>query len=229
MSFTIFQIYRREPGLSDKQSEICSWRKAGLSYRQIRQECSRREWTVRSDEGLTKCFTRTALGQYWVPEHDGIVTFSSSGKVFTPGIILPKLQNLPTELSGFAENAHFYISENSWMTKDVFLSYCINLAHEISLWRPTLPPAIRNNRILLLVDGHPSRRCSAGIEYLRMNAVDLFTFPSHFTHLLQPFGVLCPSALKARLRTSVAGWNHRTNTGWMPQLLLSLVRSDRSW
>ena len=381
-------MYQREPGLSDKQWDICSWRKAGLSYRQIREECSRRGWTVPSDEGLTKCFTRTALGQYWVPEHDGggefylceademkivdevtasaqeldccptsyvlnlvynvkverqsravgflrwlncprladnielqpaepskdwlrnfcgrhrlqiraarpleearrrygnrtsisqwfdrfktiieqyhpslilnmdetgvastgrfkvvtparmvpvcpmdrqgvhitgIVTFSSTGKVFTPGIILPKLQNLPTELSGFTQNAHFYTSENGWMTKDVFLSYCINLAHEISLWRPTLPPAIRNNRILLLVDGHPSRRCFAGIEYLRMNGVDLLTFPSHCTHLLQPFDVLCASALKARLRTSIAGWNHRINTGWRPPAT-SIIGSKR--
>ena len=67
----ILQMYEREPGLSDKQWEICQWRKAGVTYSAIRDECRRRGWSVPCDEGLVRCFTRTALGQYWVPEHDG--------------------------------------------------------------------------------------------------------------------------------------------------------------
>ena len=373
-----FQMFQREQGLSDTQWEICEWKRAGATYHAIRDECARRGWKVPSDEGLTRCFMRTALGQYWVPDHEGggeyylsladelkvveevragaeelaccptsyvhnliynvkverharavnflrslgchrladkvdlqppepnkdwltnfcarnnlvirsarpleearrrygnrtavadwfrryeetisqyhpslilnmdetgvasngkfkvvtpagmlpvcpmdrqgvhitgVVTFSSTGHVFTPGIILPKLQNLPTELAEFSGQAHFYTSENGWMTKDVFLSFCVNLAHEISLWRPTLPSDIRDKRMLLLLDGHPSRKCFAGIEYLRLNGVDVCTFPSHATHLMQPFDVLCASALKAHLRSSIARWNKKINTGWRP-------------
>ena len=139
----------------------------------------------------------------------GVVTFSASGKSFTPGIILPKLQNLPAELQEFADDVNFFTSPNGWMTRDVFLSYCVNLVHEITLWRPTLPPPLRGQRILLLLDGHPSRKCYEGIEYLRQNGIDVITFPGHSTHLLQPFDLLVASALKAHLRKSTAEWNRK--------------------
>ena len=102
------------------------------------------------------------------------------------------------------------------MTRDVFLAWCTNLVHEVSLWRPTLPPDIRGQRILLLIDGHPSRKNYAAIEYLRLNGIDVLTFPSHCTHLMQPFDVLVASALKSHLRPSIGRWNHQISNGWSP-------------
>lgn len=379
---------QREEWMSEAQWEICCWRAAGLTYRAIREECAMRGWPVPSDEGLTKCFMRTALGQYWVKGHQGgadyylpeadelrvaaevrrsaeelaccptsyvlnlvynaklerlafavqflnnlscpdlalrvpleaeepskdwlrgfcdrhdlqircarpleearrrwgnrtsvhnwfaqfgpvisqyhpslvlnmdetgvasngrfkvvtprgclpvcpmdrqgvhltgVVTFSCTGKLFKTGIILPKLQNLPDELRPFTQDVNFYTSENGWMTRDVFLAWCTNLVHEISLWRPTLPPEIRGQRILLLLDGHPSRKNYAAIEYLRLNGIDVLTFPSHCTHLMQPFDVLIASALKSHLRSSIARWNHQLNNGWSPPAF-SIVGAKR--
>ena len=43
------------------------------------------------------------------------------------------------------------------MTKNLFLYYCLNIVSQISLYRQQLDQSIRNEPILLIVDGHPSR------------------------------------------------------------------------
>ena len=126
----------------------------------------------------------------------------------------------------FTQDVNFYTSVG-WMTRDVFLAWCTNLVHEISLWRPTLPPDIRGQRILLLLDGHPSRKNYAAIEYPRLNGIDVLTFPSHCTHLMQPFDVLIASALKSHLQSSIARWNHEMNNGWCPRAF-SIVGAKQS-
>ena len=128
-----------------------------------------------------------------------VVTFSATGKVFKHGVILPNLRKIPPELDEFREDADFYSTKSGWMTKLVFDLYCMNLAHEISAWKATLEPRLRNRRVLLLLDGHGSRRTAKGIRYLNAFGVDVLTFPGHSTHVLQPFDVGIAGVFKAEL------------------------------
>lgn len=70
------------------------------------------------------------------------------------------------------------------------------------MYRQQLPEDIRNDTIILLVDNHSSRFTSLGIEYLNQNNIKLITFPSHCTHVLQPFDVSVARRLKSRITTS---------------------------
>lgn len=128
-----------------------------------------------------------------------VVTFSATGKVFKPGIILPNLKKLPPELEEFREDADFYGTKSGWMTKSVFDLYCLNLAHEVSAWRATLQPELRTRRVLLLLDGHGSRRTARAIRYLNAFRIDVLTFPGHSTHVLQPFDVGIAGVFKGEL------------------------------
>ena len=144
-----------------------------------------------------------------------IVTFSATGKCFRPGIILPNLKNLPVELEEFSEDIDFYSTKSGWATKSVFDLYCLNLAHEIQAWRVTLPPRLRNGRVLLLVDGHGSRRTARAVRYLHSFGIDLLTFPGHTTHILQPFDVGIAGVFKGELLRQLqrSGDRLKTRTG----------------
>lgn len=128
-----------------------------------------------------------------------IVTFSATGKVFKPGVILPNLRKLPPDLEEFREDADFYASKSGWMTKMIFELYCVNLAHEIHTWRATLDPRLRSHRVLLLLDGHGSRRTAKAMRYLHQFGIDVLTFPGHSTHILQPFDVGIAGVFKGEL------------------------------
>lgn len=73
------------------------------------------------------------------------------------------------------------------------------LAHEVSEWKPTLPPRLRGRRVLLLLDGHGSRRTAKAIRYLNAFGIDVLTFPGHSTHVLQPFDVGIAGVFEAEL------------------------------
>ena len=129
----------------------------------------------------------------------GVVTFSSNGRLFRPGVILPGLKNLPVELQNMTTTCDFYTSQNGWMTKRVFDAFCVNLAHEVALWRLELPSNLRNQRILLIVDGHGSRKSAFGICYLLTHGIDVLIFPGHSTHVMQPFDVAVAAPMKGQL------------------------------
>ena len=128
-----------------------------------------------------------------------IVTFTAKGKSFKPGVILPNLRKLPPELDEFREDVDFYATKSGWMTKSVFELYCMNLAHEICEWKATLEPRLRSRRVLLLLDGHGSRRTAKAMRYLNSFGIDVLTFPGHSTHVLQPFDVGIAGVFKGEL------------------------------
>ena len=82
------------------------------------------------------------------------------------------------------------------MTKNIFIYYCILLVRQISHYRLNLPEGIRDERILLLVDGHPSRYNFRAALILYLFGVDLVLIPPHTSHLLQVFNVAVASPLK---------------------------------
>ena len=153
----------------------------------------------------------------------GVVTFSACGHPFRPMLILPRIQNLPSELQCFSNDAHFFATNSGWMTKDAFEAYCVNLAHEVYLWKLQLPAELRNKRILLLLDGHASRKTARGILYLQRFGIDVLVFPGHSTHILQPFDVVIASALKAQLQKEVFSNNIQILRGNLPDACTSAV------
>ena len=129
----------------------------------------------------------------------GICAFSATGKLFRPGVIIPSMQNLPPELASLTSECDIYTSKAGWMTKSVFECWCVNFAHEVHAWRNELPPHLRNSRILLILDGHSSRKTAKGILYLQRFNIDVLTFPGHCTHIIRLYDVGIAAQMKGQL------------------------------
>ena len=154
----------------------------------------------------------------------GIVCYNCHGDHPKPGIILPMLKNMPAELEEFTDNADFYSSPTGWITSDVFQKWAVNFAHWVSRWKQGLDQARRQRRVLLLMDGHTSRRNLDAIYYLWQKGIDVLTLPGHCSHVMQPFDVAIAAPLKFELKQKIQiieghmalgvfnGWTHAATT-----------------
>ena len=68
----------------------------------------------------------------------------------------------------------------------------------MSLYRMSLPPHLRIQRALVILDGHLSRECPLALIYLALHGIDILTLPAHTTHVLQMFDVGMASPLNAK-------------------------------
>jgi hypothetical protein len=126
-------------------------------------------------------------------------TITANGDAFRPMFVLPEFVQLPDELKSFCPEAYFVSSGTGWMTQRTFLMYAHVLLYELSLYRAKLEPNLREERLLLILDGHSSRWTSEAIALLRDGGVDVLVLPAHCTHVLQPFDVCVASAVKNEL------------------------------
>ena len=71
----------------------------------------------------------------------------------------------------------------------------------LSNYRLRLDPSIRNQKALLIMDGHHSRENPVAIMLLEANNINLLILPSHVTHILQMFDVCLASPMKSKFTT----------------------------
>lgn len=90
------------------------------------------------------------------------------------------------------------------MNKDAFVLYAILFCSQITHYRLTLPISIRNDSILLIVDGHPSRRNYLANYIFSCFNIDLVVLPGHTSHVLQPFDLTVAAPLKSQLKINLA-------------------------
>ena len=89
------------------------------------------------------------------------------------------------------------------MTKGLFRYHAMTFVTELSFIRLRLPPSLRDEPVLLFVDGHPSRwDFLANLIFWLFN-VDVVTFPGHTSHLLQMFDVCLASPLKTEFKNQM--------------------------
>ena len=113
------------------------------------------------------------------------------------------LQSIPEELQSFAKSgsAWFASSSSAYMTRDLFLQWTILFINWLSNYRLRLDPSIRNQKALLIMDGHHSRENPVAIMLLEANNINLLILPSHVTHILQMFDVCLASPMKSKFTT----------------------------
>ena len=120
--------------------------------------------------------------------------YSASGDKLKPFFIITRHERRLRELEGL-DDIYLACSENGWMTLDLWDIWVIVFVSHISIKRTArvLDP---NQKVFLFVDGHPSRLSPFGMRLLvRFNIVCII-FPSHSTHILQPFDIDVASPLK---------------------------------
>lgn len=84
-------------------------------------------------------------------------------------------------------------TKSGWMNKDCFVLYSICFCVQISQYRLKLLLNIRNDPILLIVDGHPSRRNFLANYIFSSFNIDVLILPGHTSHILQPFDLTVAS------------------------------------
>jgi hypothetical protein len=134
-----------------------------------------------------------------LPHLTGLCTISASGACFRPIVILKSLQKLKS-LEEFQDYTSFATSANGWITSDLFLMFAIDFCAQLQLYRMNLPDAIAGHRVLLILDGHSTRRNVLAMLIFDFFGVDVLILPGHCTHVLQPFDVGLASGLKAEFK-----------------------------
>jgi hypothetical protein len=134
-----------------------------------------------------------------LPHFSAMCTISASGTPFRPMIILPESHKLPKGLNRFEAEAYFASTNTGWMTQHCFLIYVHFLMCELVGYGADLPPELRGQTMLLLLDGHSSRWTFEAMVVLRAAGIDVVVLPAHCTHVMQAFDVCVASPLKAAL------------------------------
>ena len=129
---------------------------------------------------------------------------NAAGHAFKPFIIMPALDNFPAELETFRSQANFASSSSGWMTSKVFSCWTICFIHEFISYRISIEGELRKHGALdapcfLFLDGHRSRLNSEAIEMFYSHGIHIVIFPSHCTHVLQPFDVALAAPLKVAI------------------------------
>ena len=131
------------------------------------------------------------------PHISSLLCYNAAGFKLKPFIVLPKKKRFPEEL---ATMDCFLASQTAgWMTRQLFSAFAVFFVASISLYRLELPPDLRSQTIVLLVDNHISRCNSYAAELFHLHNIKLITFPAHCTHVLQPFDVGVASTFKLNL------------------------------
>jgi hypothetical protein len=134
-----------------------------------------------------------------LPHLTAMCTISATGTTFKPFVILPHLKGLK-KLSEFLPDVHFATTQSGWMNRNIFTAWAICFCSELSFYRMTLPDALRNESVLLVLDGHPSRLNLEALVILDAFDVDVLCLPSHCTHVVQAFDVAVASPLKGSFK-----------------------------
>lgn len=133
-----------------------------------------------------------------------VFCIAADGSHVKPSLILP-LKTFPISLADFADHFHWAGQSSGWITAEIFKFWVLNSfiphvnARRLSLGCP-------NERALLFIDSHESRRCPEALQALKSNNIDVFTYPSHTSHILQPLdcGVNRSFKMKISAMKSVA-------------------------
>jgi hypothetical protein len=148
---------------------------------------------------------------------------AADGEHLKPALILP-LKEFPLSCADIADRFHWAGQSAGWMTAEIFKNWVMKAfiphvnARRVALNRP-------NERALLILDSHESRRCPEALEVLSDANIDVFTLPSHTSHILQPLDCGVNRSFKMKIRKSKSSALHTTVDQRRLQLLKLAARA----
>ena len=128
----------------------------------------------------------------------GVVAFSAAGKRMKPLLILP-LQLVPKSAIQLLRDNHIHVagSRTGYMTRSIFEAWTEQFIEKVERVRGSYGG--ESQRCILTSDGHGSRRAPAALRSMKNKNIDCVLFPSHLTHVLQPFDFGVAGPLKQSL------------------------------
>ena len=152
--------------------------------------CAKRTFKVLSDDKTIHVTLKEVEGQHI----SCMCCFSAAGCKMNPFFIFPQRAS---ELKELADIPDIFVSssKNGWMTGHLWDLWSICFASFISIKRAVKELEI-DKPVILFVDGHLSRMSPFGMRVLARFGIIVIIFPSHCSHVLQPFDVNCGAPLK---------------------------------
>jgi hypothetical protein len=165
------------------------------------------ETMIDSSKSRPKVVTSKECKIAYSAENDALPHITLGVTIFADGshaktlVIYPNVY-LPAEVdeSSLAQEKNLLYAgqEKGWINSQIFEEYCRKvIINEFASRAEHFPP---NQRGLLLLDGHSSRANPDLLELLKSKGVDVLTFVSHSSHVLQPLDVLVFGEFKKQLR-----------------------------
>ena len=145
-------------------------------------------------------------GSQAAPHMTGAITIHGGGSRMKPLIILPRKKTLKA-LEQFGDSAYLASTTTGWMTKNIYRYFAMTFVAEVSFLRARWPEELRNEPILLFVDGHGSRWDFAANLIFWLFNIDVVCFPGHTSHLLQMFDVCIAGPLKQEFKKQLYAQN----------------------
>ena len=121
---------------------------------------------------------------------------SASGQVIPPFMAYRKRPVPPKSDKVPIQNTFFQVSDNGWITKELFFEWFKLFVQTISPIRP----------VLLILDGHTSHITINVIEFARANEIHLLCLPSHTSHVVQPLDVGVFKSFKSFSKVCINTW-----------------------
>ncbi len=137
------------------------------------------------------------------PHITGVVTICADGFCLDPFIILAD-KKTKRNIENIIDKAFVVSTPSGWMNKDCFIIYVLYFCSFLTHYRLQLPPDLRDEPVLLIVDGHSSRENYLANYILNIFNVDLLVLPGHCTHVLQPFDISVAAPLKSYLKIELS-------------------------
>jgi hypothetical protein len=162
--------------------------------------------TMLSSKGRTLCIVKQG-DRYAITEdleskeHVTILhLIMSGGTNFIPLFVFP-LTNTPTYLDDLVKSNKVLLfgQKKGWINEASFCQYIKEFAKWLPKYRESIkvPP---DEKFYLFLDSHGSRKSSEMIKVCMDAKIELITFPSHCTHILQPLDVGIYAHFKKNLR-----------------------------
>ncbi|KAK8889283.1 hypothetical protein M9Y10_034029 [Tritrichomonas musculus] len=136
-----------------------------------------------------------------IPHFSVMLCHNCLGISITPFIIIPELENCPQEAKKYIESGQLWAcsSNSGWQNRNSFLIWSLNFINWLSCYRLGLDEEIRNERAVLILDGHNSRENPISLHFFTLFNIDVIILPAHTTHLLQMFDVVLARKFKKNL------------------------------
>jgi hypothetical protein len=138
-----------------------------------------------------------------IPHISGMFCFSAVGTVVKPMIIIPYQNSFTPDIHEIiSRNECWLFSSNTgWETKDTFFLWAVCFCIWVNQFRSELPnPQLRTHPILLILDGHSSRKDLPSLQLFNAFKIIVLILPSNVTHLLQPFDIGIAAVFKKNIK-----------------------------
>ncbi|KAK7478675.1 hypothetical protein BaRGS_00030060 [Batillaria attramentaria] len=123
---------------------------------------------------------------------------NAAGYFLPPMYIFPRKRMVDTLMKDAPPQAVGYANPSGWSDDGLFMMWLQHFAGLVN--------CSRENRHIILLDGHHSHKTLQAIEFCRDNGIELITLPPHSTHRMQPLDRTYFRTLKSAFNAEADSW-----------------------